>query len=215
LSQDGEDAVDIQAEGPEESELKGTIAGVNIDAKTVTVTPREGGADVTVNVTADTLIEVEHGEYEHESDSEGEGNDGPATINDLAVGLLVEVVYDPITLNAFRIEAQQEEEEAVAEGPITAIDPVFGTVTIDCYGAPVTLIVNASTKIRRNHEPATLADLQIGDEARSEYNVSTLIAKNIRAGAEEDEQDGDDENEGGGDGEGEGPGGGEGPGEGD
>jgi Cu/Ag efflux protein CusF len=183
-SQGADDAVDIQAEGPEESELKGTIAAVDVQAMTVTITPKVGGPDVTINITADTLIEVDG---EIESDGEGEPTGGPATINDLVVGLLVEVVYDPVTFNAFRIEAEHEEEEAVAEGPITAIDPVLGTVTIDCYGTPVTLIVNASTKIRRNDEPATLSDLQIGDEVRAEYNTVTTIAKEIRAGTESDD----------------------------
>jgi Cu/Ag efflux protein CusF len=188
-----DDAVDIQAEGPEESELKGTIAAVDVQAMTVTITPKVGGPDVTINVTADTLIEVD-GEFE--SDSEGGQTGGPATINDLVVGLLVEAVYDPVTLNAFRIEAEHEEEEAVAEGPITAIDAVPGTVTVDCCGTPVTLIVNASTKIRRDDEPATLSDLQIGDEVHAEYNTVTMIAKEIRAGTQDEDEGGEDEGDG-------------------
>lgn len=157
-------AVDVQVEGPEEYEVQGTISAVDLDAKTVTITPEEDIAEVTVNVTAETLIAL---------------GDASATIADLTVGLVVEAVYDPATLNAYRIEAHSEEEEGYAEGPITAIDTVAGTITIDCYGAPVTLFVDASTKIVRNEEPAVFADLQIGDEAMAEYNTVTMVAKEI------------------------------------
>jgi Cu/Ag efflux protein CusF len=195
-----DDAVDLQAEGPEEAEVKGTITAIDTVANTITVTPEEG-PEVTVNVTADTLIEVES-ESEGEGDGEGEGEgDGEVTadsvtINDFTEGLFVEVVYDPVTLNAFRIEVQDEAAEGYAEGPITAIDPLAGTVTIDCYGTPVTVIVNASTEIKRNDETVTLADLQIGDEAMAEYNTVTMIAKEI----EVESESGEGEGEGGGEG---------------
>lgn len=202
-------AVDIHVEGPEEAEIKGTISAIDLLAKTVTITPFEGGADVTVNVTANTIIKIEdeHGDYEYEYDGGGEGGgegdggeaDDAGTIEDLIVGLAVEVVYDPATFDAFKIEVENEEEEGYAEGPITAIDLVAGTVTIDCYGTPVTLFVDASTKIKRNGETAVFADLQIGDEAMAEYNLVTMIAKEIEVYVE---GEGDDDGEGEGEGEG-------------
>jgi Cu/Ag efflux protein CusF len=155
-----DDAVDILADGPEESDISGTISAVDTGANTVTITPKDGSPDVT----ADTLIEV---------------GGVPATINDLAVDMFIEAEYDPTTLNAFRIEAENPEEEAEAEGPITAIDTVAGTVTIDCYGTPVTVIVDASTQIKRNDAPATLTDLQVGDEASAEYNSVTMVAHEV------------------------------------
>jgi Cu/Ag efflux protein CusF len=167
------DALDVIAEGPEESELHGTVAVVDTTAGTVTITPKEGGSDVTVNVTADTLIEV---------------CDGAATINDLASGLFVELVYDPLTLNAFRIDAECEGEEAEIEGVITAIDPTAGTVTItNGDGVAITLLVDASTKIERNDVPALLSDLLVGDEASAEYNSVTMVANEIEAGVEPEE----------------------------
>jgi Cu/Ag efflux protein CusF len=177
-----EDAVDLQVEGPEQSDVSGTITGIDLVAKTVTITPEEDGAPITVNLTADTIIELE-GELLGEGDLTGV----PLTIEDLVEGLFVEVVYDSATFNAFRIEVEGENEEGYAEGPITAIDLVAGTVTIDCYGTPVTVIVNASTEIERNGAAATLADLQVGDEVMAEYNTVTMIAKEIEADTPESE----------------------------
>ncbi len=165
-------AVDVQVEGPEECEVQGTIAAIDLAANTVTITSEYGGDDLIVNVTADTLIEIEN-------EGEGDGEAAAATIADLVVGQSVEVVYDSETLNAFRIEVQDEENEGYAEGPITAIDAAAGTITIDCYGAPVTLLVDASTKIEKNDEPVVFADLRIGDEVMAEYNSATMIARRI------------------------------------
>jgi hypothetical protein len=158
-------AVDVQVEGPEECEIEGTITEIDLTANTVTIASEYDDWGVTVNVTPDTIIEVE-------------GIEAP-TIADLAVGQYVEVVYASDTQNAFRIEVQNEEEEGYAEGPITAIDPVAGTITIDCYGSPVTLFVTANTKIEKNDEVAVFADLQVGDEGMAEYNTTTMIAKEI------------------------------------
>jgi hypothetical protein len=80
--------------------------------------------------------------------------------------------------------AHSEDEEGYAEGPITAIDPVAGTITIDCYGSPVTLFVDASTKIERNEETAVFSDLLIGDAVRAEYSTVTVVAKEIEAHTE-------------------------------
>src|SRR5262249_30058089 len=109
------DAEDVQGEGPEEGEVEGTITGVDIGASTVTVTP-SGGSPITVNVTAETEIEA------------GEDNEG-ATINDLLVGMFVEVKFDPVTLNAFRIEDEgDQDDEGEIEGTVTAVGA--GTITI-------------------------------------------------------------------------------------
>lgn len=163
-----EDAVDIQAEGPEENEVSGTIFAVDTVAvpNTVTITPKDGGPNVTVNITLDTLIEV---------------GGAAATVDDLAVDMFVEAEYDPLTLNAFRIEAESEEDEGEVEGVINAVDTGLGTITIDSNGTLVTLIVDASTKIELNDAPAFLADLQthIGDPVSAEYNSVTMVAHEI------------------------------------
>ena len=97
-----EDAVDILAEGPEESEVKGTIAEAG-DPRCPALLPsqvqiilNDGLTCVTLNVTVDTLIEV---------------GGAPATITDLTPGMFVEAEYDPLTFNAFLIEAEEEGEE--------------------------------------------------------------------------------------------------------
>lgn len=165
-------AVDIQVEGPEECEIEGTITEIDLTANTVTIASEYDDWGVTVNVTPDTLIEIEDIET--------------PTIADLAVGQYVEVVYASDTQDAFRIEVENPDEEGYAEGPITAIDPVAGTITIDCYGSPVTLFVTASTKIEKNDEVAVFADLQVGDEGMAEYNTTTMIAKEIEVDSPED-----------------------------
>jgi hypothetical protein len=170
-------AVDIQVDGPEECEVSGTISAIDLTANTVTITAEYDGGDVTVNVTADTLIEIE-------------GIEAP-TIADLTVGQDVEIVYASDTQDAFRIEVVNEDEEGYAEGPITAIDPVAGTITIDCYGSPVTLFVTASTKIEKNDETAVFADLVIGDSGMAEYNTATMIAKEIEVESDEGESGAD------------------------
>jgi len=172
-----DNAVDIQAEGPEETEVRGTIAAIG--ASTVTITPKIGGADVIVNVTADTLIALG-------------GN--AVTINNLVIGSPVEVHYDPVTFNAFRIEAENEVEDAEVEGTIAAIDTAAGTVTItDGLGNPITLVVDASTRIERNDAAATIFELQINDPVKAEYNIATLVANEIEVEVEAENNDvGDD-----------------------
>jgi hypothetical protein len=200
-------ALDIQAEGPEESEVKGTIVAVNPGSPgdplavppvpptpaTITIAPKGGGTNVTLNITANTVIEV---------------NDAIGTIADLTVGMNVEAEYDPTTLDAFRIEADSEEDDGEIEGTITALDTVSCTlvppspctVTItNSHAVSVTLIVDASTEIKRNDAPALVSDLQVGDPASAEYNVVTMVAKEIEAGTEsEDGGDGGDGQGGGG-----------------
>lgn len=204
----GTQALDIQADGPEESEVNGTIVAVNPGSPgdplavppvpptptTITIAPKGGGANITLNITANTVIEV---------------NDAIATIADLTVGMLVEAEYDPTTLDGFRIEADSEEDDAEIEGTITALDTVSCTlvppspctVTItNSGGVSVTLIVDASTEIDRNDAPALVSDLQVGDPASAEYNVVTMVAKEIEAGTEsEDGGDGQGGNGGEGD----------------
>ena len=189
-------ALDIQADGPEESEVHGTIVTLTPAAAPspamVTIHPADGSPDVTLNITDITMIEI---------------NDLPATFADLLVGMIVEAEYDPLTLNAFSIESEDEEEDAEIEGTITAIDavsctvvatpPVLCSITITkTDGTAVTLFVDASTKIERNDiEGLFLTDLQIGDPVEAEYNTATMVAKEIEVELE----DGEGGGEGGGD----------------
>jgi hypothetical protein len=180
-----EDAVDIQAEGPEESEVSGTISALDVPPAvlpalhTVTITP-DVGPPVTVNITADTLIEV---------------SGAPALFTDLATGMFVDAEYDPVTFNAFHIEAEEEGEEGEVEGFLagpTAVDTTLNTVTItDSLGNTlVVLTVDASTKIELNDQTVLFSDLATYLATNSnvpvsaEYNVLTLVAKEIQAGTD-------------------------------
>lgn len=69
-----------------------------------------------------------------------------------------------------------------ARGVIRAIDLSAGTVTLRTrQDAPLTLQTNRRTEIVRNDQPATLRDLQPGDDARVVYDSSTLLAASIVA----------------------------------
>jgi Cu/Ag efflux protein CusF len=178
-SSSDDDAEDIQAEGPDESDVSGSITNIDTTNNTVTITPTSG-SPVTVNVTSNTEIEVN-------------GEDG--TINDLAVGMFVQAEYDPVTFEAFGIEAENEAEEGEIEGTITDVNVNASTVTIqDESGNSVTLTVDASTEIERDDEPAFITDLQVGDSAEAEYDSVTLIAHQIEAeSADEGDDDGSGE----------------------
>ena len=166
----GDDAADIQSEGPDDDEVEGTISAVDLAASTVSITPEDGSADVTVNVTAETEIEVD-------------GEEG--TIDDLQVGQHVEAKFDPVTFDAFRIEVEDEVEEAEIEGVITNVDVAAATVTIqDANGVSVTVVATSSTEITRDDEPAFLSDLQIGDCAEAKYDSATFEAFEIEAESE-------------------------------
>jgi hypothetical protein len=161
------EAEDIEVEGPEEAEVRGTVSAVDTTLNTVSVTPTGGGADVTVNVTPDTFVEV---------------SGVTATIADILVGMNGDAEYDPLTMNAFHVEAEDEAEDAEIEGTITAVDAINGFVTItDINSNTVTVGVDAGTQIERDDEPAFLSDLQVNDSAKAEYDVNTNVASEIEA----------------------------------
>lgn len=201
-------ALDIQAEGPEESEIHGTIVTVTPanplavppSPAMVTIHPADGvvSSDVILIITDTTLIELD---------------DHLGTFADLQVGMSVEAEYDPITLAAFRIESENEDEDAEIEGTIGAIDassctivvvppalPLPCTVTITpSVGSPVILIVDATTKIERDDARALLTDLKVGDPVEAEYNIVTMVAKEIDVELEDGEGGGESEGGGGAD----------------
>jgi hypothetical protein len=148
------------------SELKGTIAAIDTTASTVTVTPKKGGADVVLNVDASTRIK----------------RDGKsATLADLQPGDMVEAKYDPATMLASKIEAKIKKSEL--HGIISAVDTTANTFTVTPHkgGADITLNVDASTMIKRDGKPATLADLQLGDKVEAKYYSSSMIAIKVEA----------------------------------
>jgi len=166
-------ALDVLANGPLESEVRGLI--LTIVGPSITITPSDGSAAVTITVGTGTLIEV---------------NDAPGTLLDLQVAQAIEAEYDPTTLVAFSISAGSETEEAEGEveGTVFGVDTTAGTVTITPQdgGADITLVVNAATEIDVNDVGGTLGDIQVGMPIKAEYNATTLLAKEIEAGGSDD-----------------------------
>lgn len=162
----GTEVQDILASGPEDDEVHGAITA--IAGTQVTIAPTNGTADVTVNAAATTMIEVD-------------GNH--AALGDLAVGMQVEAHYDATTLDAFVIETDSigASDDAHVTGTVSAVDLIAGTVTI--APANITLLVDAATEMEVNDSVGTLADLQIAMPIRAEYDMTTLLAKEINAGA--------------------------------
>jgi hypothetical protein len=61
----------------------------------------------------------------------------------------------------------------------------------------VTLIVDATTKIERDDASALLTDLKVGDPVEAEYNIVTMVAKEIEVELEDGEGGGEGEGGGG------------------
>lgn len=158
----------IDAKSAKQANLKGIIAAVDVAAGTVSITPKQGGAAVTLSVDATTWIK----------------RDGmPATLADLQVGDRVKAKYNPFTMLASKIDAKSAVPFAFpeVEGTLTAVGASSITIAPEKGGAEVTLSVDASTVIRRNKMPATLADLQVGDKVEARYDPATMIAVKIEA----------------------------------
>src|SRR5262249_22212893 len=94
------DADDIQCDGPDEGEAEGVITAVDTTAGTMTFQDSQGNS-ITVSVTADTFIEFDN---------------GSGVLSDLVAGMNVEVYYDPTTFVAFRIEAENNDQDAEIDG---------------------------------------------------------------------------------------------------
>jgi predicted RNA-binding protein len=161
-------ALDVLDDGPDESEVEGTITAVDTTAGTVTIIPSNGTPTVTLTVSTTTMIEV---------------NDNPGTLTDLQVGMEADAEYDPTTMVAFSIEAQSPGENAEVTGTVAAVDLTNSTITISpTIGSSITLSVTAATEIQVNDEEATLADVQVGMPVKAEYDTLTLVAQQIDVG---------------------------------
>jgi len=169
------EAADLIVNGPDGGELHGTISAISGNA--VTITPSNGTPNVTINVTATTMIEVD-GHH--------------AALTDLAVGMQVEAEYNPTTFDAYSIETDSDgdSDDGHVNGTVAAVDPSAGTITITpTAGGALTLSVNASTEIKVNDMHATLQDVQVGMPVSAEYDTVTLLAHEIKAGADDDDHD--------------------------
>ncbi|HMD90849.1 MAG TPA: DUF5666 domain-containing protein [Anaerolineaceae bacterium] len=148
------------------SELNGVISAVNTGANTLSITPKGGGPDVTLNVDSSTVITRFH---------------HSASLADLLVGDRVSANYNPATLLASRIDA--ELNLVRLDGLVTAVDTGANTLTVAPKngGTAVVLKLDTNTSIQRNGQPAGLADIQLGDWVEAQYNPITLLAARISA----------------------------------
>lgn len=160
------EAVSVSAESL--AEIRGVIRAVNAEAKTVTIDPLSGDANVTLNVVEGTVIGL---------------NGRPASLADLAAGYHARASYEQSSHNARRIEATSLLEIL---GHIRAVNLERATVTIAPLtgSAAVELQVVHSTQITINGEAASLDRLQPGMSARAVYNLASLVAERIDARAE-------------------------------
>lgn len=169
-------AEDIIAQGPEDDQVYGSITAIN--SSQVTITPKNGTPDITVNVTAATMIELDG---------------ASAALTDLALGMQVETHFDPVTFDAFSIETDSagESDDAHVTGTVAALDLVAGSVTITpTTGTDVPVSIDAATEIQVNDRAGTLEDMTVGMPIRAEFDMTTLVAKEINAGADDyDSQD--------------------------
>jgi hypothetical protein len=167
-------AVVIDVETGKKSDLTalmGKISIVDTTGNTVSITPSQGGPDVMLKVDSTTKIEL---------------NDKPATLADLKVGDMVNTRYDPSSMLAASIEVDTNNKANQGElkGTISVVDTTGSTVSITPKqgGPDVMLKVDSATKIERNGQPATLADLVAGDPVEAAYDLTTMLASNIEAG---------------------------------
>ena len=163
-------AADIEADGPEEEDVEGTITAIS--GQDVTITPEHGSA-VTVHVGTATVIKV--------SDSTGTHI---ATLADLATGMQAAADYDPVSLVADHIVARAaEQHQSEVEGTVSAVDATASTISItpEHGGTDVALKTDSSTRISRNGAVATLADIKVGDQAEARYDATSLVASRIDA----------------------------------
>ena len=104
-----------------------------------------------------------------------------ATLADLQVGDLIEVSYATVSLLAVKIEARLN--IVTVKGSISAVDAAAGSLVVknQVGGLDVSLVLDASTQVKRNGLVATTADLRVADLVEVKYNPVTLLAYRIEA----------------------------------
>ena len=145
---------------PETARVEGVIQGVNLEAHTLTIIPREGNP-VTLHVTPNTTITL----------------DGRAArLDDLQRGFSAGALYNQSNNEALRISA---EGFAEIRGVISAVDVGQSTFTVAVGDRRVTLTVTPNTQIGLNGRPATLADLLRGYRVVATYIAANFVALRV------------------------------------
>lgn len=86
--------INVDEDEEDEGEIEGIIKAIGTDNTTVTIT-RENNADVTLNITSGTVIEIEE--------------DRTGAFSDLKVGQKIEADYDVSTMNVQKLEIKDND----------------------------------------------------------------------------------------------------------
>jgi hypothetical protein len=171
----------------QETRVQGSVAAVGPVEGTLTVAPSDGGSTITLTVNAATEIEV---------------NGAHAFLADVQAGMPVTVEYHTLSLIAKEIEAGTDdtdcdsEKESDIRGAVSAVSSNSITI-VPKKGAPLTLIVDGSTKIKFDDDcknNATINDIPVGGTVEVEYDVSTLMARTIEIDLDCSDDDCGDDN---------------------
>jgi hypothetical protein len=171
----------------QETKVRGTVKSVDTVAGALTVVPGDGGATVTLAVNAATEIEV---------------NGAHALLANVQAGMPVTVEYHTLSLVAKEIEAGTDDSDCDSEkesdiiGKVSAVSSASITI-VPKTGAPLTLRVDGSTKIEfddSGKKHATIIDIPVGATVEAEYQVNTLLAREIEIHLDGNDDDcGDDD----------------------
>ncbi len=149
------------------AEVEGMVTAV--DGSSLTITPEHGGP-VVLTVDATTRFFV---------------HDTPATLADVHTGQRAHASYDKTTLLAALVRVQSdgnpEPATAAIEGRVTVASTTSVTIAPE-HGNPVTLAIDASTRITREGHATTAADIKVGDRAEALFVRATLLAQRISLG---------------------------------
>jgi hypothetical protein len=171
----------------QETKVQGVVAAVSPVDGTLTVAPSDGGASITLTVSAATEIEV---------------NGSHAFLADVQAGMPVTVEYHTLSLIAKEIEAGTDdtdcdsEKESDIRGAVSAVGSNSITI-VPKKGAPLTLILDGSTKIKFDDDckkNATINDIPVGGTVEAEYDVITLLARTIEIDLDCSDDDCGDDN---------------------
>ncbi|MEK6300688.1 MAG: hypothetical protein AABO41_08210 [Acidobacteriota bacterium] len=162
-------AASIVARGPEPPpvepvRIQGTIAGVDLNERTLAIVTLEGRT-VRLNVTPNTSIMLD---------------DQPARLDDLKRGFTAGALFNPNTFDALRVDAQSFPE---VRGVIRSVSVEHHTLTIapSTDEPEITLLVGPSTSISLNDRPARLEDLEPGFRVVAAYVETSLEALRVSA----------------------------------
>lgn len=186
------------------AKVDGIINGLGTDSVSINT---EKGANITLEVTPETVIRIEddgavddvddgavddvdEGDVEDVGDGDIEDR-GAGNFTDLQVGQQVEAKYDVTSLEALTITIDNYAENDI-EGTITAIDPDNHMVTIATEEkGDIVLRVTSDTILRiEDKGTATFGDLELGLRVQAEYDVSSKDALKIKVddGGEEGDE---------------------------